>query len=192
MAGVDNQALKGFSRFCIVQDSGTRLGSHAALAIHSVYQGLPNMNVEYMKRFLKYTKAADKLKRAPTTEKALFTVIARHFVPTLTPADIDAIFDLRPQYAKKVKAVKESQFLSDNLEHGYGCVDESDYRSMTTVIDEHKSRLQEATKKWDIEHRERPSMIGFVAPVRENGISLEWAHEWMPCYGSLTKDTVLH
>ena len=192
MAGHNHSTLGSFSKFCIVQDTGKEDGSHGAIVLYSLYQGFGNMNCEYLKRFIKYTKAGDKLKRVPTTEKAMVTVLARHFVPTITSATIDLLMDRRTKFAKRVNAVKKAQFLSENIEHGYGCVDEADYRVMKAVIDDHKSKLQEATKKRDYEQRERPSMIGFVAPVRENDVSAEWAREWMPSKGTSTKDVKLH
>ena len=112
--------------------------------------------------------------------------------PSFRKSQIDIICDLRQCFAKRVIAVQQSQFLSGNLEHSYGCVDESDYRVMKQVIDDHKTKLKEATVKRDFDKRDRPSMIGFHSVERASNIDLEWARTWMPAKGVLSKDTTLH
>ena len=150
------------------------------------------MSVEYLKKLLKVSGACDKLKKIPITEKAIITVLLRHYLPMIQQHQIDALFLNRRDYAEQVKKAKQSQFLSDNLEMGYGCLDDSDYQVMKAVISEQKKKLTEATEAIDRERRERPTMVDFVAPLRVNDISIGWTREWMPSKGILSKDTTLH
>ena len=180
------------SRFCLVQDTGTAFGSLAPLKVFSMFSGFPNMTVEYLAKYLKLSGALDKLKRVPTTRKAIITVLIRHMMPKMAQHQIDSILELHEDYAKLAKKVKDAQFLSDNLEMGYGCVEEADFQLMKSVISDHKSKLTQATDKLDTERRERPSMIGFKAVPRDNNISLDWARTWMPNKGALHKDVTLH
>ena len=189
--GGDAKSLNIFSRFTYVRGIGTEFGSSGTVGVYKAFIGLKGVSVEYLTKLMDISKATDKLKKVPTTEKAIVTVLLRHFVPTIQQVHIDKLMLLRKDVDKKQKTANHSQLLSDNVEMGYGCVDEGDYQIMKKVIAEHKKQLTEAKTDMDNTRRERASMIGFVAPVRANDLSVDWAREWMPPKGLLSKDTVL-
>ena len=74
-----------------------------------------------------------------------------------------------------------SALLTDNLEHGHGCLDESDYHAMNDVIKQHRKDLVSCRARIDAERAERPSLAGVKMPPRGgDDIEWEWANFWMP------------
>ena len=93
----------------------------------------------------------------------------------------------------KEKAVISAQFLTDNIEHGMGCVEESDYRVTQEVIKGHRLDLHKCRVKLEAERAERPSMAGVRMPARGvDNVDWEWARQRMPPHGTLSKDSPLH
>ena len=93
----------------------------------------------------------------------------------------------------KEKAVLSAKFLTDNIEHGIGCVEESDYRVIKEVINSHREDLIKCRNKLEAERHERPSLAGVKMPARgSEDVDYEWAMQWMPPAGNLSKDTTLH
>ena len=50
-----------------------------------------------------------------------------------------------------MEKVKTAQLLSDNIEHGYGCIEGADVTMMKSVIKEHKTKLIQAKETLDTE-----------------------------------------
>ena len=175
-----------------MQDSGCPGGSNSSLDVFAAHGGYENLTVDYLKKYMKLCGATDKLKKLPTTEKLIVTCCLRKNLPGISQRQIDAILLKRSGYHQRQHNAAKSKLLSDNLEIAYGCVDESDYVAMKSVITEAKDKLIVATQKLDTDRRERPSMVGFAAVPRANDITLAWARAWMPTRGVLSKDTTLH
>ena len=146
-----------------------------------------------MKKCMKVCGATDKLKHCRQQKKDnCDSFFLRKILPGIGQPQVDMILLKRSGYAKREMNTDRSKLLSDNLEMGHGCVDESDYDAMKTIITEHKDKLIVARQKLDAERRKRPNMVGFVVSARANDIALAWVREWMPKRGALSKDTSLH
>jgi hypothetical protein len=136
----------------------------------------------------------DGLRQPPTTDRAKATLLLKAIFSDIAKDKLEAILAIRAALNSKERVANAGNFLSSNLEHGAGCIDEKDYTAMSKVVAEHRATLREAQERYQREREARASMVGVVMPPRDAGanVAIEWAKAWMPTVGALTKDEKLH
>ena len=95
---------------------------------------------------MKATTALDKLRNPPTTEGAMARLLFKTVLgPETSKEKIQECLDERSHYRASKANVEAGLLLSDNIEHGVGCLDEKDFLTMNGVIKEHRERLKKAS-----------------------------------------------
>ena len=183
------------SKFTLVEDCELGHENRASILEDSALRGFDGFVRDDLKRLLHMVPGAlDGLRHPPSTDRAIATLLFKALFPGIAKDRIDELNNIRAKLIVKERAANAGVFLSANLEHGAGCIDEKDFTAMSSVISEHRKNLKETRDRIDRERSERASMVGVVMPPREAGciVSIEWAQSWMPGVGVLSKDDTLH
>ena len=110
-----------------------------------------------MAKYLKLSGACEKTETRSDDTKGY------HHRPDPPPdaEDVAASNRFHPRASRGLRQdcekVQDVQFLSDNFEMVYGCVEESDFNLMRTMIAKHKTKLTEA--KTQVRHRTQRTAV---------------------------------
>ena len=127
-----------------------------------------------------------KVKRMPSTEKAIFTVIATHLFPGMAPIEINQLFEMRTLAVRKQKQEMDESVLKDNFDHVFGAVTEKDAGEMKDIVLKSRTALEEQLKA------AKASLAGVTTEDRGDIIDKNYAAMHLPPGATLGKDVKLH
>ena len=160
-------------------DSGATHG----LAKFSVLHGCVGLTVEFLKDLVNLLGV--KVKRLPTNEKGLFTVVVRHFFADADQARIDTLWNRRG--AKERKRIDPAMLekMSENFENIDGVLHEKDAEEIQKVVVAARTALHTKLAA------ARASLAGAMTADRGSNIDIEYARTFIPPYCTLDKEASL-
>ena len=167
----------------VLDYSHSELGTTQSLIRFSALNGFPHMMVEHMRALVKKLKIV--VKRVPTTEKGLFSLILRELFPAITQERIDILFALRGKKKKIAEEEKAKANLTHNFENAEEVLAPDDLLEIQEMVVEARKRHEAS------ERPPAPSRAGRVTASRGDEIDLDVARQFKPPLTSMTKDTKL-